>query len=114
MMYLLFLLPLEPDKVSPSLFFTQEEVQYIRKSTDEMKSSNKTLHLSGILFIDKTHWAVWINGKCFRPENQHELKNAKIDKVTSNQVIMTITDPNSQKKYSVTLLPNQPMTIILP
>jgi hypothetical protein len=70
----------------PSLFFTQDEMNIINKKENKNNILADSLLLTSLLYIDDTHWAVWINGKCIRPENLNELEDMKIVEVTEHQV----------------------------
>ena len=88
-----------------SLFFTPDEISFIQENY-KGKNSPHTLHLSALLFFNETHWAVWINGKCIRPEDKPEDDEFRIEHVTPYEVTLTWLNP----KGTFTLRPNQTIT----
>jgi hypothetical protein len=61
----------------PSLFFTEEELNSVFQ---------KSLHLTGILFMDDSHWTLWMNGKPITPKNIKFVDPFRILKVTADGV----------------------------
>lgn len=90
-----------------SLFFTSDEMNAINKKENKDKGLTQSLSLSSILYLDESHWTVWINGKRLHPENPYVLKTIRIEKVTEHQVTITCKDQDE----ILTLLPNQTVTV---
>ena len=81
-----------------SLFFTQEEIDFL----DIQSDAPEKLNLSAIVYLDKEHWSLWINDKVIRPTNLHDLSGFTVEEVTPFEIKVS---PVSPETSSFTLRP---------
>ena len=65
-----------------SLFFSQTELKMLSNHLKAPGEISKNLSLNSLLYLDDTHWSLWINQKLFHPQNIHDLENYELKKVT--------------------------------
>jgi hypothetical protein len=85
--------------VEASLFFTPDEIECLQMETIPVN----TVTLNGIVYIDPSHWTVWINNHELTPHIHHSM--ITIQSVTQQQVVFIYTA--NDEDYTVTLNVNE-------
>lgn len=74
----------------PSLFFSEEEMEFIQtlseKSSYNTPASKETIKLSAIVYLNKKNWVLWINDKIILPKNENSIYGFQIREVTPFEV----------------------------
>ena len=108
----LFLSP-RPLGSYPSLLLTEHEIHLIHQhlspenNLHNKDSNSSDFSLSGIVYVDATHWSLWLNKRMIRPDNLHQIKGVNIEKVTPLMVKFSWFPPHSTLPILFTLRPNQ-------
>lgn len=77
-----------------SLFFTDEEVRYIRENYSNQKPDiqeelSEKLSLTAIAYFDENHWVLWVNNKVIEPETRDQLGLVYVEKVSPDEVMFS-------------------------
>ena len=104
----LFLFP-PPLLAYPSLLLTENEIKLIRQNLLSQRETNNLQYffLSGILYVDANHWALWLNDRMIHPHSLLEIKGFHIKKVMPHKVEFIWNSLPSNKPITFTLHPNQ-------
>lgn len=95
-----------------SLFFTQREVRLICQNLLPVNKSKRdtscpALYLSAIVYIDATHWAIWLNNRMIRSDDPHQINGFYIERVTPIEVKFSCDESPSSIPKTFTLRPHQ-------
>lgn len=97
----------------PSLFFTEKEVRFIQKNiflnnkVKETGENSKILHLSSLIYIDESHWTLWLNDQILHATDSPQIDGFHIEKVTPFSVEFSYLLPQSTIPLKFTLCPHQ-------
>ncbi|MBY0293617.1 MAG: hypothetical protein K2W92_10080 [Alphaproteobacteria bacterium] len=91
----------------PSLFFSDEEIFYIRENLQDEEQSINPLYLLAIIYLDSSHWSLWVNHKIIRPETEHVIEGYHLEEVTSSTATFSWTPANTLTPLFFTLHANQ-------
>ncbi|MBA3813087.1 MAG: hypothetical protein H0X26_01125 [Alphaproteobacteria bacterium] len=99
---LLFSLSIPPLWAHPSLFFTEKDVSLINQSfflkrqvikTDKEKEN---LYLSALVYVNETHWTLWLNNRMIHSTDPHTIQGFHIEKVTPLEAVFSWHSPQSK------------------
>lgn len=95
----------------PSLFLTDEEINLIHQNfnstTDKTTANLKNLRLSSIIYIDASHWSLWVNDRMLRTDAVHDIEGFHLEKVMPEGAKFSWTPPGTSTPITFTLQPNQ-------
>jgi hypothetical protein len=92
----------------PSLLLTAEEIRSIHANLPSQSlSPSGRLFLSAILYVDATHWTVWINNSPLRPESSRDIEGFHIEEVLPRGVTFSWISPKQPMPIIFTLHPGQ-------
>jgi len=115
MIILLFILPNNIMAANiTSLFFYPDEIESIDDKVDQLPTSKivsqkHLLHLDSILYFDKNHWTVWVQGKKITTNKQQIMY--RVSNVTADKINLTAKLKNGHM-INVTLSPHQSLNLL--
>ncbi len=102
--------PEQQSDVKSSMFFTPNEQKqlnaarkYVKFSYDDSFATLGKLKLNAIFYLDRQHWAIWLNGR--RISHDEKIPSITVHKVHQNQVHCTWQYRG--QTYDVNLKPGQ-------
>jgi len=100
---------LSPLLAYPSLLLTENEIKLIRQNHLSQSNANNIQHLflSGIIYVDASHWILWLNNKTVHPNSLLQIKGLHIKKVMPHKVEFMWNSLHSTQPITFTLRPNQ-------
>lgn len=91
----------------PSLFFSEKEIFYIRENFQGKEQRANPVYLLAIIYLDSSHWSLWVNHKIISPETGDDLEGYHLEEVTSSTAIFSWTPSNMTTPVFFTLHANQ-------
>ncbi len=91
----------------PSLFFSEEEIFYIRENFQGQQQKTNPLYLLTIIYLDSSHWSLWVNHKIISPETGGDVEGYHLEEVTFSTVTFSWTPLNTPAPVFFTLHANQ-------
>ena len=91
----------------PSLFFSEEEIFYIRENFQGKEQKTHPLYLLAIIYLDSSHWSLWVNHKIISPETGDEVEGYHLEEVTFSTATFSWTPSNTPAPVFFTLHANQ-------
>lgn len=99
-----FLLP--SLSASPSLFFTQAEIDLIY-SAHKKRDNHVCITLSALIYVTRNQWSFWLNNKLIRPHQTLPVKGLQLVHVTPQKVTFSWRPQASSKILTFKLRPNE-------
>ena len=91
----------------PSLFFSEEEIFYIRENFQGKEQKTHPLYLLAIIYLDSSHWSLWVNHKIISPETGDEVEGYHLEEVASSTATFSWTPSKTPVPVFFTLHANQ-------
>ena len=106
---LLFLYPFPLLAEFPSLFFTETEINLIKNKflfqnkLEKIEITPENLYSSAILYVDNTHWTLWLNHQMVHASDPHPISGYHIEKVTPLAAVFSYlpSQPSPPKKFTL-------------
>jgi hypothetical protein len=107
--------PVKADNSTPSLFFTNDEMQTIeaavQKSAQQHPSDNgEDVTLGAVLYYGPENWSVWLQGERWTPTTNKP--NLHIVDVAADHVRLSVTPLSGGTPQEITLRPHQTYSLV--